>query len=52
MQFRQNVKISFGMNSIVHQGVQKWNKWPRLAKTESVMKALNDFLLSQHENFL
>ena len=55
MQFRQNVKTNFGMNSIVHQGVQKWNKlpqWPRLAKTENVMKALNDFLLSQHENFL
>ena len=50
---RQNAKTSFGMNSIVRQCVQKWNKlphWLRLAKNENVFKkTLNDFLLSQHE---
>ena len=49
---RQNAKTSFGMNSIVRQCVQKWNKlphWLRLAKNENVFKiTLNDFLLSQH----
>ena len=49
---RQNAKTSFGMNSIVRQCVQKWNKlprWLRLAKNENVFKkTLNDFLLS-HE---
>ena len=49
---RQNAKTSFGMNSIVRQCVQKWNKlphWLRLAKNENVIKkTLNDFLLS-HE---
>ena len=49
---RQNAKTSFGMNSIVRQCVQKWNKlhWLRLAKNENVFKkTLNDFFLSQHE---
>ena len=50
---RQNAKTIFGMNSIVRQCVQKWNKlphWIRLAKNEIVFKkTLNDFLLSQHE---
>ena len=50
---RQNAKTSFGMNSIVRECVQKWNKlphWLRLAKNENVFKkTLNDFLLSQHE---
>ena len=50
---RQNSKTSFGMNSIIRQCVQKWNKlphWLRLAKNENVSKkTLNDFLLSQHE---
>ena len=50
---RQNAKNSFGMNSIVRQCVQKWNKvpnWLRLAKNENVfIKTLIDFLLSQHE---
>ena len=50
---RQNAKTSFGMNSIVRQCVQKWNKlphWIRLAKNENVFKkTLNDFLPSQHE---
>ena len=50
---RQNAKTSFGMNSIVRQCVQKWNKlpqWLRLAKNGNVSrKTLNDFLLSQHE---
>ena len=49
----QNAKTSFGMNSIVLQCVQKWNKLPhrlRLAKNENVFKkTLDDFLLSQHE---
>ena len=44
---------SFGMNSIVRQCVQEWNKlphWLRLAKNENVFKrTLNNFLLSQHE---
>ena len=37
--FRQNAKTSFGMNSIVRQCVQKWNKlphWLRLAKNGNV----------------
>ena len=50
---RQNAKTSFGMNSIVRQCVQKWNKLPHwlwLAKNENVFKkTLNDFLLSKHE---
>ena len=50
---RQNAKTSFGMNSIIRQCVQKWNKlphWLRMAKNENVFKkTLNDFLLSQHE---
>ena len=50
---RQNAKTSFGMNSIVRQCVQKWNKlphWLLLAKHENVFKkTLNDFLVSQHE---
>ena len=50
---RQNVNTSFGMNSIVRQCKQKWNKLPqclRLAKNGNVFKkTLNDFLLSQHE---
>ena len=50
---RQNAKTSFGMNSIVRQCVQKWNKlpqWLRLAKNENLFKkTLNSFLLSQHE---
>ena len=50
---RQNAKTSFGMNSIVRQCVQKWNRlphWLRLAKNENVFKKmLNDFLLSKHE---
>ena len=50
---RQNAKTSFGMNSIIRQCVQKWNKlphWLRLAKNENVFKkTLNDFLLSQHK---
>ena len=50
---RQNAKTSFGMNSIIRQCVQKWNKlphWLRLAKNENVFKKmLNDSLLSQHE---
>ena len=50
---RQNAETSFGMNSIVCQCVQKWNKlphWLRLAKNGNVFKkTLNDFLLSQHE---
>ena len=49
----QNAKTSFGMNSIVRQCVQKWNKLPRwfgLAKNGNVFKkTLNYFLLSQHE---
>ena len=49
----QNVKTSFGMNSIARQCVQKWNKlphWLRLAKNENVFKkTLNDFLLSKNE---
>ena len=53
LKIRQHAKTSFGMNSIVRQCVQKWNKlrqWLRLAKSENVfMKTLNDFLLSQHE---
>ena len=53
---RRNAKTSFGMNSIVRQCVQKWNKlphWLRLAKNEKVFKkTLNDFLLSQLEKFL
>ena len=38
---RQNAKTSFGMDSIVRQCVQKWNKlpqWFRLAKIENVFK--------------
>ena len=50
---RQNAKTSFGINSIVRQCVQKWNKlphWLRLAKNENVFKkTLNDFLFLQHE---
>ena len=50
---RQKAKTSFGINSIVRQCVQKWNKlphWLRLAKNENIFKrTLNDFLLSQHE---
>ena len=50
---RQKAETSFGMNLIVRQCVQKWNKlphWLRLAKNGIVfMKTLNDFLLSQHE---
>ena len=53
LKIRQNAKTSYGMNSIVRQCVQKWNKlpqWLRLAKNGNVFKkALNDFLLSQHE---
>ena len=52
---RQNAKTSFGMNSIVRQCVQKWNKlphWLLLAKHVNVFKkTLNDFLVSQHEKF-
>ena len=50
---RQNAETSFGMNSIVRQCVQKWNKlthWLQLAKIGNVFKkTLNDFLLSLHE---
>ena len=50
---RQNVKTNFGINSIVRQCVQKWNKFPqwlRLAKNENVfMKTLNEFLHSHYE---
>ena len=50
---RQNVIINFGMNSIVRQCIQKWNKlpqWLRLAKNENVFKKTpNDFLLTQNE---
>ena len=50
---RQNAKTSFGLNSIVRQCVQNWNKLPHwlwLAKNENVFgKTLNDFLPSQHE---
>ena len=38
---RQNAKTSFGMNSIVRQCVQKWNKLPQwfwLAKNENVFQ--------------
>ena len=38
---RQNAKTSFGMNSIVRQCVQKWNKlphWLRLAKNETFLR--------------
>ena len=53
---RQNAKTSYGMNSIVRQCVQKWNKLPQwlgLAKNGKFFKkTLNDFLLSQHEKFL
>ena len=46
LKIRQNAKTSFGMNSIVRQCFG----WLRLAKNGNVFKkALNDFLLSQHE---
>ena len=38
---RQNAETSFGMNSIVRQCVQKWNKlphWLRLAKMETFLR--------------
>ena len=38
---RQNAKTSFGVNSIVRQCVQKWNKlpqWLRLEKMETFLR--------------
>ena len=39
IKIRQNAKTCFGMNSIVHPCVQKWNKLPQWLK-----KTANDFV--------